>query len=401
MIGTENFTVFDGRNWETSSFVNFMASRGFKAPHSGMPYSEALLMGVSGGAVMGYFSFAYEGYDPMCRILTRNTFDPLDTMLSRLGVVQDLRQSTSPGKGLKNLLDVLESGEPAIVWADSYSLPYNAHKHDAGMWMMTPVLVFGVDEAAGVVHIADRSSRPLEVSLEDFQAARGRVNKDRFKLMTISPPNPDKLASAVQAGIWDCINLFTEKPPKGSRNNFGLKAYRFWIEQLTRPKARLSWARVFPAGRKMFAGLLGAYHSVNFFDGFPQAERGLYADFLNEAAGILARPGLKVAAEKFREAGQAWDALSQALLPDRIDVFKEAKEVMHRRYALFEESGAAALDEIKALEDRLVHIRKAMETGFPLTEPEAAAFLAGVADRVEAVHDIEEAAVNVLREAMG
>ena len=76
MIGTENFTVFDGRNWETSSFVNFMASRGFKAPHSGMPYSEALLMGVSGGAVMGYFSFAYEGYDPMCRILTRNTFDP-------------------------------------------------------------------------------------------------------------------------------------------------------------------------------------------------------------------------------------------------------------------------------------------------------------------------------------
>ena len=64
----ENYQQFNGRHWETGTVCNFLAYTGVKAPHTGRPYSEALLMGVSGGAVMGYFSFAYEGYDPHARI---------------------------------------------------------------------------------------------------------------------------------------------------------------------------------------------------------------------------------------------------------------------------------------------------------------------------------------------
>jgi len=248
MTTIRSYSTFTGRNWETGSVHNFLAHRGFIAPHTGEPYSEALMMGVSGGTVMGYFSFAYEGHDPLCRILTRNTFAPLDTMLSRLGIVQDVRRTANAEKGQANLEDTLESGIPAIVWADAYSLPYNALSDEDGMWMMMPILVYGLDEDASLVLIADRSGTPLRVSLEELQAARRRVKKEKFRLITLGPPNADKLVAAVQAGIWDCINLYTEKPPKGSRNNFGLQAYRFWIEQLTRPKARLSWAHVFPPG---------------------------------------------------------------------------------------------------------------------------------------------------------
>jgi hypothetical protein len=79
---------FLGRHWETGSVCNHFAYQGVKAPHTGKPYSEAMLLGISGGIVMGYFSFSYEGYDPQARILTRNTFNPLDTLLERLGVVQ-------------------------------------------------------------------------------------------------------------------------------------------------------------------------------------------------------------------------------------------------------------------------------------------------------------------------
>ena len=81
-----DYKQFDGRHWETGSVHNFMAYHGFTLPHNGNPPGEALLMGISGGAVMGYFSFAYEGYDPQVNILTRNTFDPMETLLSRLGV---------------------------------------------------------------------------------------------------------------------------------------------------------------------------------------------------------------------------------------------------------------------------------------------------------------------------
>ncbi len=400
MSELKNYAEFMGRHWETGALRNFLGYRGFKAPHTGKPYSEALLMGVSGGAVMGYFTFVYEGIDPMCRILTRNTFNPVDTTLSRLGVVQDVYQTASAEKGLKNLVDILESGEPPIVLADAYSLPYNVYPDHETMWMMMPVVVYGVDQEAGTVSIADRSTVPLKVSLEQFQKARGRVKKDRFKLFTISPPNPDKLVSAVQAGIWDCINLYTEKPPKGSRNNFGFQAYRFWIEQLTKPRARLSWARVYPPGREMFAGLTGVYHSVHFFDGFDRAERPLYADFLEECVALLDRPGLQEAADRFREAGDAWAELGLALLPDAVAPFKKARDLMHRRHELFLMQGGAAREEILAIEARQEEIRRSMETDFPLTESESVALLENVAGHVEKVLAIEEAAVGLLNEGM-
>jgi hypothetical protein len=57
----KDYNQFNGRHWETGTVHNYFAYTGVKAPHTGQPYSEALLMGVSGGAVMGYFSFAYEG----------------------------------------------------------------------------------------------------------------------------------------------------------------------------------------------------------------------------------------------------------------------------------------------------------------------------------------------------
>jgi hypothetical protein len=57
----KNYQQFNGRHWETGTVCNFYDCRGVKAPHTSQPYSEALFMGVSGGIVMGYFVFAYEG----------------------------------------------------------------------------------------------------------------------------------------------------------------------------------------------------------------------------------------------------------------------------------------------------------------------------------------------------
>jgi hypothetical protein len=62
----------------------------------------------------------------MARVLTRNTFDPWDTMLSRLGVVQEMQHTAKADKAYDTLRQTLEDGVPAIVWADMYSLPYNA-----------------------------------------------------------------------------------------------------------------------------------------------------------------------------------------------------------------------------------------------------------------------------------
>ena len=148
-----DYTQFDGRHWETGSVHNVLAYQGIEIPETGQPISEAMLMGISGGAAFGYFIFEYKGSDPYVSLLSRNTFDPLDTLFERLAIPQDLFRTTDANKGERNLIDVLEGGRPAIVWTDVFGLPYNALPYDEQMWAMFPIVVHGY--ADGEVRIAD------------------------------------------------------------------------------------------------------------------------------------------------------------------------------------------------------------------------------------------------------
>ncbi|MDX1437590.1 MAG: BtrH N-terminal domain-containing protein [Anaerolineales bacterium] len=397
----ESYAEFEGLHWETGSVRNYLAYRGIKAPHTGQPWTEALLMGVSGGAVMGYFSFAYEGYDPHVSLLTRNTFDPFDTMLQRLGIAQTVLQSGSQAKGLHNLVDTLESGVPAIVWADAYSLPYNSLPFDEGMWAMMPILVYGYDEKAGVVSIADRSRVPLTITPDELEAARSRVKKTKYRVVTLDPPNPDKLRSAVQLGLWDCIKLYTEKPPKGSAVNFGFKAYARWAELLTRPGAKLSWAKVFPPGREMYSGLTTAFDHIAIFGKDGGAERGLFAEFLEEAATILEIPELSGVADQFRLSSTAWDQLGASLLPDNKPSLKETRQLMLKRHQLFLNKGNAALADIREIDQLLAEIKSRSSTEFPIDRSEIEPFMAGLSEQILDISDLEKNAITDLKAALG
>jgi len=397
-----DYRQFAGRHWETGTVRNFLAQRGFVAPHTSEPYSEALLLGVSGGITFGYFTFLYEGYDPQCNILTRNTFDPLDTLLSRLGVVQYLEHTRRPERAEQILLDTLEEGQPAIVWADMWSLPYNALKHDEGMWGAFPILVFGYDRDADQVRIADRAAVPLTITPAELATARGRIKKEKFRLLTLDAPNPEKLASAVRLGICDAIRLFTEKPPKGSRNNFGLTGLAYWANALTKSRQRPSWQNLFPAGLPMYAGLTSAYEFAFLFGkGLEEdAERGLYADFLAEAAVLLGQPALNEAAARYRAAARVWQELPALLLPTDVQPLGETRALMQRRHRLFIEQGGAALAEIWAVNDRLAAIRREMVADFPLSEPEVAAHRERLAAHILRIRDAEQAAMTTLEAAI-
>ena len=395
-----DYNQFAGRHWETGTVHNFWAYRGVTAPHTGQPLSEALLMGISGGVVMGYFSFAYEGYDPMARILTRNTFDPWDTMMSRLGVGQNILHTSKPERGLHNLLDTLASGVPAIVWADMFSLPYNDLPDDEGMWGMMPVLVYGYDEEKDEVWLADRASVPLTVSTADLHAARARVKKDKFRIITLESPRLERLATAVSAGIWDSIKLYTEKPPKGSKNNFGLAAFQHWAKLLTKPRTRLSWAKEFPAGQKLLAGLMSVYSDVYQFGKDSIAERDTYADFLDEASLILDKPALLEVAHQFRTSATTWQALGPILLPETAPLLSEVRQLMDEEHRLFLQQGNASLARRQQIRARLTEIKAEVGSDFPLNEPEVNEFLGNIAAHVLQIHDLEATAVATLQQAM-
>ncbi|TAK11809.1 MAG: DUF4872 domain-containing protein [Anaerolineae bacterium] len=358
---------------------------------------------MSGGIAFGYFIFQYEGHLPHMVVLTRNTFDPFQTILQRLGVVQDILQTTTPAKGLRNLLDVLDSGRPAIVWADMVNLPYNALQRATDYWAMMPLVVFGHDGEHAF--LADRSSQPLTVTAAELEAARARVKKDKFRVLSIDPPRPEKLASAVSNGIWDCIRLFTEKPPRGTTRNFGLSAMQHWASMLTNTRNPQSWARALPPGPEMFAALSG-HGAVPGLYSWVQAwgdgggERARYAKFLEEAAVILERPALKQVAPLFRKSHAAWAELADLALPKSVPALAEARRLHDKRASLFWERGSEALDELLALAEKQRELSARMKREFPLDEAQAADLRAALSAQVLKIHDIEKQAVQAMQDAM-
>ncbi len=396
-----DYDQFQGLHWETGGLRNYYAYQGVTAPHTNQPYSEAMLLGISGGIVMGYFTFDYRGFDPMVQILTRNTFDPLETVYKRLDIQSNVLQTTNPERGINNLTDVLERGSPAIVFADMFSLPYNALPQNEGMWGIYPILVYGYEEDMDIVWIADRSRSPLTISTEELEIARGRTKKNQYRIQTHEPPNPDKLGSAVEAGIRDCIKLFTEPPPRGSKDNFGFLAFKKWENQLTKTAQRNSWAKVYPPGSRMYAALISTFTDITIFGKDGGAERQLYAQFMDEASSLLEISELSMIADKFRKSADAWDDLSTALLPEEVPLFKETRELMLEKHHMFLEKGNSAFDEIHRIGDRLAEIKQQVSEDFPLNSSEASDLRASIADKITAVHNIEWDAVKDLKAIMG
>ena len=172
-----NYTQFDGRYWDTAVIRNALDYSGVIAPHTNAPYTEALLLGVSGGITFGYFTFHYEGYDPQVNLLTRNTFEPSQTIFDRMGIAQDVLQTTNPDKARQTLIQTIENGHVPIIFPDMWSLPYNAMKWDDGMWGGMPVIAIGYDPNGEAV-LSDRSYYPLTIPADVLDKARARIKKD-------------------------------------------------------------------------------------------------------------------------------------------------------------------------------------------------------------------------------
>ena len=395
---------FNGRHWETGSIHNALALQGVKAPHTGKPFSEALLLGVSGGIAFGYFTFEYEGYLPHVALLTRNTFNPFPTILERLGIAQDVQQTNKAEIAEKNLRESLESGMYPILWADQFSLPYNCLPANEPMWGMLPVLAVHTDGTT--VTISDRSSQPLHITMAELMKARGRVKEDRYRLITLDTPQTAKLAGAVHKGICQAISLFSEEPPRGARDNFGFAAYEKLAEMLVNTRNKNSWERFFAPGIRMYHALAGspvqhgAYHWIMNWGSADGAERGLYADFLLEAAQILGRPALKEAAAKFRDSYKLWLAFADALLPDDVPLLGESKQLIRKKHVLFIEQGEAAVPEIQQIYARLNELLAQSEQDFPLSSAEAADLRANLRDILLKTSSVERQAVDLLQSAI-
>lgn len=394
-----NYHQFEGIGWETGPTHNALDYQGVKAPHTKKPLSEALLFGISGGLVAGYFTFEFPGYDPQFLFLNRFSFDPVTVIYERLGIKATIKQTDKPDKGLANLMAALDSGKPAIVFVDSYHMPYNNLKPGKDDYGSNTVVVYGYD--GNTVSLADRAKVGLTVSADQLAVARARIKKDKHRVKTLAAPDLDKLPAAIKAGLESCVRNFTGDPPVAPlKGKFGLAAYHKWADLLTGTKEKLSWVKYFPAGARLYSALKNGYQSIEHHGTGGNSSRRMYADFLDEAAVILSTPDLKDVSKQFRAAAKHWDALTRAMLPDSVPALKETRDLLNQNYHLFMEQGGVSLPERQQIGQRLQALRDAVAAEFPMSDSEVTVFREGLREQVMKVHDAEKLAAEALQAAI-
>jgi len=396
----DGFRPFIARQPEAGALRAALDFLGVRDP-DGEALSEALLFGIGGGVGVSYFVFEYKA--AMLKTLTLGTRITtieessrpqfLQTVCERLGVPTQVFHPSSPAAADRALSEALGSGLPAIAWLDlsgpPYAFPATADYATHVIYRLT----------ADEVVVAGRSRRGLTLSREAFTEARRSMGVPKARLMVVEKPGRlPPLAPAIRLGLRDGVRQMVAGVNIGRfRGNFGLQALLKWADLLTNERDPKGWPRFFPRGRDLLAALVAVYSQIELRGRGGAAFRSLHADFLSEAAGRLRKPTLEEAADIYRRAARAWTSLAQAALPGNQAGLAALRQLIREREDALEKDGPEGLELARSLMPKERSLRKKLEVSFPLDPPATADLLADLSRRVRAIHELEEAAVGMVR----
>jgi hypothetical protein len=393
---------FPGSVAATTALRVLLAHAGVRDPHTGKPFTEAMLFGLAGGVGVGVFSFYYEKEDFASffvagRHLWHDHLAYLRRACERLGLGAEVRESSGAKPAEKHLRELLERG-PCVAWVDAAALPHRAIPAACGGNVYHVVTVYRIEGDSALV--GDLTDEPVAVPLAALAQARGRIKKDKNRLLSLTgdPPAVD-LGAAVREGLHAChAGLTGEGAPASARKNFSLDALRLWSERLHGSKDKERWERVFAGGR-LWRGLTSVYEYVEHNGTGGGLCRPLFADFLTEAADAVGRADLRALAGRYAGLGRAWSELADAALYDDVPPMREVKELHARKAELT--AGGGTADEIGAVWARLTELERQARAQFPLSDADSATLRGKLQKRVATLYEDECAAHAALAAAVG
>jgi hypothetical protein len=245
--------------------------------------------------------------------------------------------------------------------------------------------------------VDDRTSGRLTVPAEAMATARGRIPSYNNRMVVIEQGtaiNADRLSDAIGAGLADAV----EHLASGS-DSFSLPAFRKWARMVTSDVGK-GWKRVFADRRSLWRALRSTHESVSGIGIFGDSLRPLYAEFLDEAAGVVGRTELSAVANRYRNAAEAWDDVADATLPAGFDPLREAVELSRRRREAVRRGDAGGMEAAEAAK-ALNGLADRYEPGLPLSDSEIDDVLESLAGAIDAAYTAEVEAHSALSEVMG
>lgn len=358
--------------------------------------TEEILFGLGGGIGCAYFLFDMHGGHPVYigyRIHAKEGDTPYFTlqMTEGWGATADVRHSSSPSAATKSLVKILNDGFTPIVWVEVTKLPYMFLSGHANAYHQ--VVVYGME--GDDVLVGDLGDSVIRMSMEELTEARNSNYAPKFRTVVISEATAKP---QLRETLSDRIRVTCSQMLEGlGIANFGLAALNKWGQMLTNTKNKKGWPNCFPGGPPLHGAMSTVFGQIELRGYGGSAFRGLYADFLDQAAGVLKKSALKKVAEQFRESEASWRAISDAALPDSIPLLKETREALTRRSVLIRKPRTTAIDkELESLRDRLKQLRERSAKELSLSKADTLDLFGAISERVLETEKIERAAFTEL-----
>jgi hypothetical protein len=376
---------------------NVLDHYGVKNPHTGKPYSEAMLFGLGGGVGVIYFTFTFGGVATMYigsrDVRTAAMPSYAQSAAERVGCRVTVKESAGTKTAEANLRTALDADKPVIVWSDHASLPYSGLPPEKIKNFEHIFVVYGLED--GKAYVADRSPVPHVITAEQLAFSRSQISSQKNRILFMDPPTaaPD-LPSGIREGIESCVKGMLEP----HISNFGLTGLQKLADRLLDHKDKQGWPKLFlPAGEYLFDALAWGYNFIEHYGTGGQGSRGLYADFLDEAAAILDESVLSAAATEYRQSGALWSDMARGFLPDSVPALKETRDLLDEDARLFAEWPEGTPERRSRNAEQRAAIRAAAIAGFPLSESDVLTLFEEQRERVLRVRAAEESAVRMLQ----
>jgi hypothetical protein len=400
MPAIATYRQFGGIHPETAALTNVLAAKQIAAPHTGPPYSEAMMFGIGGGLGMGYILWEFQEHRMQHNIKVlvlafQNSWQyPVkyyDALCRRLGLQFSIPETGSEKAAAQTLYAALARSTPVVAWVDGASMPYlqlpEAMQGHFGHF----VAVCGIEGDA--LLIDDLATAPFSVPADRFASARARIGSYKHRLLVVEGAAAGiDLAAAVTQGIASCVEHLGS-----DSESFSLPAIRKWARLMTDRKNKKGWPVLFADRRGLYSTLTSLFEAIEL-QGAPGGLRGLYGDFLLEAAAVVNNPRLKEPAQHYAALAEQWHALAEAALPDTVPQFKRAKQLLRERQNVLRKGGEA-WRTMQPLTEELRTIRSECNLHFPLDDQEISALFAALQARLQAIYRDEVEAVKSLQDA--
>jgi len=259
----------------------------------------------------------------------------------RLGITMKVVKTKAKKQAEKNMLRVVEKGDPAYVFVDVKHLPYTCGKVVCHIGTHS-VVIAGVDATTKTAVVADKHGALQDVPLDSLAEARYSAcspsQHDNTMLKFTYPKTLSPIASAIESAAAEISSSMLDPRDKNS----GVPGIRLFAEEV------LSWpdelgSKDAETAFKNVAVLID--ESETGGGGF----RKMYGRFLGEASRMLKDDELSALAASATGLGRKWSTLASKLTEVKPKEMGDAVSSISNKISEIADSEEAVWQRLKTI----------------------------------------------------